>query len=64
MKCPTCGRATEVVDSRRVKIGVRRTRTCNSGHRFNTTEIVGSAPDIERLLKAADQLADAACRRI
>ena len=42
MKCPTCGKGTDVIDSRIRGPVVRRRRQCLNEHRFATTEIVGA----------------------
>ena len=40
--CPICGTPTSVVNSRPTKLNsIRRRRSCLSGHRFTTTEIIG-----------------------
>lgn len=62
LHCPICGAATRVVDSRLNKNNsIRRRRACFSGHRFTTTEIVGtpkitksSSPKLAQLIKILD----------
>lgn len=38
MPCPVCDEPTEVYDTEREGLGVRRRRRCVNGHRFNTFE--------------------------
>lgn len=39
MKCPQCGKASDVIDSRITATGVRRRRLCLNEHRFTTREV-------------------------
>lgn len=44
MKCPTCGAASHVLDTRGTDThATRRTRECDNLHRFATYEVVGPA---------------------
>lgn len=38
MKCPTCNAWTNVLESRPIKLGVKRRRECANLHRFTTYE--------------------------
>lgn len=51
MNCPTCGKGSNVIDSRAVPNGVRRRRECLNEHRFTTIEQV-PAPSIAAQLRA------------
>lgn len=40
MKCPECGKKSEVIDTRLASYGVRRRHKCKAcGHKFTTVEI-------------------------
>jgi len=49
LPCPVCDAPTEVYDTQREGLGVRRRRRCENGHRFNTFEVpTGTVWDQDR----------------
>lgn len=52
MICPTCGKSSDVIDSRISGVTVRRRRECLNLHRFTTTEVVGDSRKLAALFKA------------
>ncbi len=51
MKCPTCGKGSDVIDSRQTLAGVRRRRECLNEHRFTTIEQIPQ-PSLAAQLRA------------
>ena len=63
MRCPRCGKGTNVVDSRGDKGYVRRRRKCVCGKKFTTLEVdverplTGSGPLVEELIETISRQA-------
>lgn len=63
MKCPRCGAASDVLESRPTpEMATRRRRECHNGHRFRTVEVLPAATN-RRDLAAAARAAAAAIAR-
>jgi hypothetical protein len=63
MKCPRCGAASDVLETRPGEhLTTKRRRECFNGHRFLTLEVLPPATN-RRDLAAAAQAAMAAARR-
>ncbi len=39
MKCPSCNLPSAVLETRTTKLGIRRRRRCECGHKFTTVEV-------------------------
>lgn len=54
MKCPLCGAASDVLDTRPGRVDTtRRRRECHNGHRFVTVEVFSTAVNIGHIKRAA-----------